>query len=506
MTPAATHREIERKLRVHALFQLPDLHELPDLHIEQKPAQTLDATYFDTADLALFRWGITLRRRTGGSDAGWHVKFPVRGADASARDELRLPLGTAEHVPAHLVDIVSPLLLGHSLQPVVSLRTERQPFDITRGGGRVELVDDTVSILDDGSVVAVFRELEVEASHADDEASIDVMNDLIAHLSAAGAVAAGSSKAASALGPRASAPPDVRVGPMPGPNGLAADALRAMISTHVRHLMLADVNVRRELPDSVHQMRVAARRLRSLLSSFAPLFDAEWADGLRTELAWLASELGAIRDAEVLHERLATHARDLPEPFVAPAQEALDATLGRRAHGALAGALAALRSDRHQFVIEDLVEAANTPRFTDLAYRSCREVLPPAMAATWQVLNKSVRGLDLNGPGATWHKARIKAKRARYTAEALAPVFGKRAERLARTLADVTDVLGSHQDASIAQEFLQANTNDIDGITGFALGLLFEREYVYEMKDREAFLALWPTTVRLAKASRLIDP
>ncbi len=505
MTSAKTHREVERKLRVHALFQLPELSAVSDLQVEQRPAQTLEATYFDTPDLALFRWGITLRRRAGGSDDGWHVKFPVRGADQSARDELRLPLGTSEHVPAQLVDIVSPLLLGHALQPVVSLRTDRQPFDITRGNGRVEFVDDTVSILDAGSVVAVFRELEVEAAHANDTASLDLMNDVIDHLLQAGAVVGGSSKAASALGPRASAPPDVRTGPMPGPNGLAADALRAMISTHVRNLMLNDVNVRRELPDSVHQMRVSARRLRSVLTAFAPLFEAEWADGLRGDLKWLASELGAIRDTEVLHARLSDHSRELPDPFATRAKETLDAILSRREQGALAGALAALRSDRHQFVIEDLVEAANSPRFTDLAYQSCREALPPAMTRSWRTLNKAVHRLDIEGPSDVWHQARIKAKRARYTAEAIAPIFGKRAERLARSLADVTDVLGSHQDAYVAQEFLQGNTEGTDGPTGFALGLLFEREYVHEMDDRRAFRDLWPSTLRAAKASGLID-
>lgn len=506
MTSATTHREVERKLRVHALFQLPELSAITGVQVREEPDQMLEATYFDTEELALFRWGITLRRRSGGTDDGWHVKFPVRGADLSARDELRLPLGNSDHVPAQLVDIVAPLLLGHALQPVVSLKTDRHPFDITRGGARVQFVDDTVSVVDSGSVVAVFRELEVEAARASDQASIDLMNDVMEHLLAAGAVVGGSSKAASALGPRASAPPDVRTGPMPGSQGLAADALRTMISTHVRNLMLADVDVRRGLPDSVHQMRVSARRLRSVLASFAPLFEREWADGLRGDLKWLASELGAIRDAEVLHDRLVKHAEHLPEPFAEPAQSTLDRVLTRRADGALAGALAALRSDRHQFVIEDLVDAANSPRFTDLAYRTCDQALPPAMQRSWRILDKSIRGLDLAGPSAKWHAARIKAKRARYTAEALAPVFGKRAQRLARSLAEVTEVLGSHQDAHVAQEFLRENCTDLDGKTAFAFGLVFEREYVFEMEDREAFIALWPEVVRAAKASGLIDP
>jgi CHAD domain-containing protein len=496
----STHREIESKVRVHALFALPTFPA--EFTIEPKPKLALHATYFDTPSLALFRWGITLRRRTGGTDAGWHVKFPVIGTQV--RDEVRLPLTEGEYVPATLVDIVSPLLLGQPLEPVVSLSTERTPSVIRAADDtEVELVDDTVSILDNDTVVAVFRELEVEAT--DDAASIALMDVVVRHLQDAGAIPGKTSKASSALGPKASAPPDVRVGPMPGPDGLAADALRVMLATHVRHLMLADVAVRRQLPDSVHQMRVAARRLRSVLTSFSPLFDTEWAQGLRADLKWLAAELGAIRDAEVLQERLEDHAGRLPTPLDEQASHAVHEALARRHDAATSGALAALRSDRHQFLIEDLVDAANTPRFTDLAYRSCREAFPPAMQKAWNALNRSVRVLQLTTPSATWHAARIKAKRARYTAEALSPIFGKDVQKLSVRLADTTEVLGSHQDAFVAQQLLRDVAPGCDGETAFALGMLFEREVDFEMADRETFLATWSRTKRAAMSCELIN-
>jgi len=501
VSAVSTHREIESKLRVHALFELPDLAET--FTVDTGEPFTMLATYYDTPALALFRWGITLRHRSGGTDAGWHVKIPVSLGDSISRDELRLPPTKDDHVPAALADIVSPLLLGQVLQPVVTLRTERTPSTLhSIDGAMVELVDDTVSILDDENVVAVFRELEVEAS--DDADSCALMAQVVQLLKQAGALPGTSSKAASALGPRAAAPPDVRIGPMPGPNGLAADALRVMLATHVQHLLLADVAVRRELPDSVHQMRVAARRLRSVLATFAPLFDAEWSRALRDDLKWLAAELGAIRDAEVLQERLDQHAKVLPEAFADQTREVVDSVLIRRRDTALAGALAALRSDRHDFLIQDLVEAANTPRFTDQAYRTCREVLPEALAKSWRSLSKAVNGLDLTTPSTAWHAARIKAKRARYTAEALSPIFGKKVERLAKKLASVTEVLGSHQDAHVAQQFLLEIVPTSDGPTGFGLGLLFEGEYVFEMADREEFLAMWPSVIRVAHSSGLL--
>lgn len=501
MSQISTHREIESKLRVHALFTLPDFSAEYD--VEVKPAFTMLATYYDTPALALFRWGITLRQRSGGDDSGWHVKIPIALNDVITRDEVRLPPTANDHVPAALADIVSPLLLGESLQPVVTLQTQRAPAIIRAANkAEVELVDDTVTILDGDNAVAVFRELEVEAS--EDDASHELLTQVVQRLQNAGALLGTSSKAASALGPRASAPPDVRVGQMPGPNGLAADALRVMLATHVRHLMLADVAVRRDLPDAVHQMRVAARRLRSVLTTFQDLFELEWAQGLRDDLKWLASELGAIRDAEVLQERLDAHAQALPPGFAETARQTVDAALTRRRSAAQSGALAALRSDRHQFLIQDLVEAANTPRFTDQAYRTCREALPPAMAKSWKSLLKSAKGLSLATPSTNWHAARIKAKKARYAAEALNPVFGKKAGRLADRLSEVTELLGSHQDAHVAQQFLVDIVPGSDGATGFALGLLFEGEYVFEMADREEFLALWPSVVRAAQTSGLI--
>jgi CHAD domain-containing protein len=506
VTLAQTHREVERKLRVHAFFKLPHLAEIPTVtQVDDTPAFTMQATYFDTDELTLFRWGITLRRREGGTDAGWHLKLPVAGADGSTRDEVRLPLTPADHVPAPLVDIVSPLLLGKSLGPVVTLETQRHPYVmVSADGGTVELVDDTVSIREDGNVVAVFREIEVEADEADHDPSLALMEAIVAGLEEAGAVPGTASKAASALGPRASAPPDVAVPPLPGAQGLAADALRTMICTHVRSLLLADVAVRRGLPDSVHQMRVAARRLRSVLRTFDPLFAPTWSHPLQVELKWLATELGAIRDSEVLQERLDAHAQLLPTEERDLAIPAINAFLARRQEGAKSSALAALRSDRHDFLLEDLVEGSHSPRFTDEAFQSCAEAFPPLVLIAWKRLRKGVRGLEVTGPSAQWHAARIKAKRARYAVEAVAPLFGAPMQRLARRLADTTDVLGSHQDAAVAQDLLREIAGTCDGMTAFALGVLHEREFEFEMDDRELFTTQWPRTVRAAKTSGLM--
>lgn len=511
MSKPTSHREVERKLRVHALFEMPDLCTAGvAFRVETGETFVMRAVYHDTADLTLFRWGITLRRREGGGDEGWHMKLPVAGADGSTRDELQVPLdaGAIGSVPGAFIEVIAPLLREQPVVPVVTLSTERTASRLFDADGtpRAELVDDVVSILRDGRVVGAFREVEIEALDAADEDALRMLDRAVAFLVDAGAEPSSVSKAASALGPRTAAAPDVPLLPLPGPDGLAVDAIRAVLCQHVRHLLLADVAVRRDLPDSVHQMRVAARRLRSALATFAPLLDPADAVPLKDELKWLASELGAIRDTEVMLERLDRHAGELDDPAdTERARQAIDPLLTRRLAAARSSALAALRSDRHQQLVDDLMTAAIDPPVIDAAYAPCEQVLLPLVAGTWRRLVRSIAKLHLEGPSPEWHAARIKAKRARYAAESVAGIFGSRINRLADDLAEVTDLLGDHQDAHVAKGILRelAGHPDIDGITGLALGRLHEYEADEEVLDRFRFMEVWPGTRRLARKAGL---
>ncbi len=511
MTPISSHREVERKLRVSSEFVMPDLVEAGvAASVSTSEPFTMTAVYHDTADLTLFRWGITLRRREGGADQGWHMKLPVAGADGSTRDEMHLPLEAGEigSVPGGFIEVIAPLLREQQLVPAVTLSTRRTPSLLldSHGRPRAEVVDDLVSIVREGQPLSAFRELEIEALDAEDTKALRMIERAVDVLRRAGATPSSVSKAASALGPRTAEPPDVPSLPLPGPGGLAVDAIRAVLAQHVRHLLMSDVSVRRDLPDSVHQMRVSARRLRSAFSTFAPLLDAEVTATLKEELKWLASELGAIRDTEVMIERLDRHAAELDDPAdTQRARAAIDPLLNRRLAGARSSALAALRSDRHQLLVDDLMTVAIEPPVTDAAFASCEEALLPLVARTWRRLDRSITGLDLYGESVTWHLARIKAKRARYAAESVAGIFGKRMVRLADGLADVTDLLGDHQDAHVAQGIIRelASHPDTDGLTGLALGLLHEFESDEEILDRLRFMEVWPGVTKTARKAGL---
>lgn len=500
-----TVREVEVKLRVHGLFKLPDLvaHDVGVARAKRQVVREMRAIYHDTKDLRLFRWGVTLRRREGGSDAGWHMKLPVKGLTDGVRDELQLPLdaGDVGQVPEALSTIVIPFVRGIPLVPIAEVRTERTPYILYNAEGLAiaEMVDDRVSIVDDGVEVERYREIEVEALV--DDAPLEA---IVAVLVEAGATRSILSKAAAALGPDAAGPSDVLEPADVGPADSAREAITAFLRKYIRAFITQDVRVRRDLPDSVHQMRVAARRLRSGLKAFGPLVDEEWANHLRTELGWAAGELGAARDTEVLLERLDRHAEHLGSRDAALVRAVIDPQLAQRLDSARDRALGSLSTPRHISLLNALVAAAAEPRITELGDHRSKDVLPELVERSFRRLARRVKLLELEGPAEVWHEARISAKRARYSAEAVSGVFGAPAKRLADALSEVTEVLGEHQDACIAQDVLRelAATESIDGRTGFALGLLHEYEFEMELHNRLEFDKIWPHVRRVQKETK----
>jgi CHAD domain-containing protein len=125
------------------------------------------------------------------------------------------------------------------------------------------------------------------------------------------------------------------------------------------------------------------------------------------------------------------------------------------------------------------------------------------VAKTFRRLVRRIAALAIDGPSPAWHEARIAAKRARYAADAVAPVLGRDMARLAERLADVTEILGTHQDAHVAQQALRSMADEAPPAAAFALGRLVGVEEAAEMADREAFFTLWPTVAKAARRARV---
>lgn len=497
--------ETELKFLVSDEFSLPDLTiavaGLTRAKVEAP--RKLNAIYYDTEDLRLIRWGITFRRREGGPDEGWHAKLPVPGTDGVTREEIHLPLsaGGPGEIPDEFSYLLTPVTRGAPLVESGRVTTQRQPYLLfdDNGTGVVELVDDLVETSGEPGT-SRFREIEVEALV--DGADLESIGEVLRNL---GAEPSRLAKVTNALGPRAQDPADIPLHQVSNPEDPAAVVLTQMIRKYSRAFVNQDLRVRRDLPDSVHQMRVAARKLRSALKAFGLLVDSTWARQLRTELGWAAGELGATRDTEVIVERLTRHSSSLGPKDSEAVLGVLNPFLDKRSIDATAHATSSLSSPRHHALLEQLVEASNAPKLNAIAQEPARDVMPELLERSFRKLARQVDDLRIDGNANDWHQARITAKRVRYSADALKIAFNGTAERLENSMSEITDILGDHQDACIAQDVLKelANQEGIDGHTGFAIGLLHEREYETEIQDRMEFHKLWPEVQRIFHRTRL---
>ena len=487
--------EVERKYEFVSGSALPDLIGVAGI-AEMRPLdlEELDATYYDTADLRLTLAGVTLRRRSGGRDAGWHLKLPVGG---DTREEISRPAhGNGTTVPAELRALVGARARKAKLKPVVRLRTRREVRQLVDGAGRVlaEFADDrvTAAVLGDAASAAVWRELEIELVDGD-EAVLDAVGAL---LQETGAVPTGwSSKLAHALGVRLPPPP-----PPPTRAHTAGDAVLRHLREQVTELVSRDPGVRRDAPDAVHKMRVATRRLRSALKTFRPVLDRVATDPVRAELTHLAAVLGGARDAEVLRDRLRAAVGALPvELVLGPVLARIDTELIGRHREAHARVVAELDAARYLALLDSLDQLLDDPPWRERAQRPARKELRHMVRRTWVKLEAAAAAAEA-APTAEQrahllHEARKTAKQVRYAAEASVEVLGQDARAFAKRVEAVQEALGEHQDSVVARARLRelGVVAHLAGENAFTFGLLYGLEAGRADRTEEAFDELWPT-------------
>lgn len=221
-------------------------------------------------------------------------------------------------------------------------------------------------------------------------------------------------------------------------------------------------------PDALRKLRVAMRRLRSDLQTFAPLLDAQWATELRDRLGGLAAQLGTVRDAEVLSARLVELAALLTEVDRAAAVPLLDTAASQLAM-TRAELLEQLAGDDYLALIESVLTAVTQPRWADAAGEVPSVT---AMAARrWRRLRAYVASVGETPSDEQLHRVRILAKRVRYAADACVPVAGDAAAASAARVADLQTVLGEQHDAVVTREWLRRQADAAAGVA-FAAGQL----------------------------------
>ncbi|MEU3251615.1 CYTH and CHAD domain-containing protein [Streptomyces sp. NPDC006997] len=508
---AETKREIERKYESDE-SGLPDLTAVAGVAaVLDKGVVELDAVYYDTADERLAADSLTLRRRTGGSDAGWHLKFPV---GPGVRDEIQAPLSGA--LPRALAGLVRSRVRGAELLPVVRLRSARDLRHLVDADGTLlaEVSVDAVHAerLAGGAGAAQWTEIEVELADGGDPALLDQVER---RLRKAGVrPSKSSSKLARAL--KATAPgrkpgkksrrgtkkgqPDA-----PGP-GTSGEHVLAYLRAQRDAIVGLDPAVRRDVYDSVHAMRVATRRARSAFRSYGRILDRTVTDPVGEELKWLAGELGAGRDQEVLTERLTTLLAELPRPLVTgPVRTRLRTWSHARRSGSRRRMTAVLDGRRYLALLDTLDALLADPPLLKAAGAAPEKAVAKAVDKDFAAVSALVERALALPPGPdrdlALHEARKKAKRARYAAEAATPALGDPMAALTKSMKALQGLLGDHQDSVMSREALRdlAAQAHAAGENAFTYGLLYGREEQRAATAEAELPRLWTEVGRRRK-------
>jgi CHAD domain-containing protein len=451
--------EIERKYDVDGSARIPDLSSLGEVQIA--PSVTLWSIHYDTADGALAAHLMTLRRRTGGPEEGWHLQTP----DVDGPTEYNAEL--ADELPPELADRVRSVIRDHELVQVVRMSTRRSVIRLLDEDATAvaEVADDVVLAIEvRAGTQRAWREWAVElqdAAPGDHDARKALLNSIEKILRAAGAKpSASASKLATGHTSLGHESATARK------SSTSLEVVTVILTELVKALVAADPRARDDEPDAVHAMRVIVRRLRSVLVAFRTVLNRGVTDGIRDRLRELGSVLGAARDAEVRWQRALDLFGEVALDHGARLRMQPDVDLRRRLVDDALGEYKV----RHEEVVEYLDGADYLRLLDDLDELIARPpIMPDAMADARHELRDALR-LQLGRARkrlarahkndlASIHEARKAARRLRYVAESLSEgaggVLGKRTRAIAHAGHELQRASGDHRDAVLYFDHLE---------------------------------------------------
>lgn len=549
-----TFLEVEAKFAVDESTPVPDLTQLEEVaRVAETRHHSMSAIYYDTEDLRLTHAKITLRRRTGGNDDGWHIKIPGDAGRTEIRAELGEPVDGRYEVPAELIHEVRSVIRNHPLAPIAQVDNNRTELLLVDAADQpvAEFCDDHVTAFSflPGGTQCAWREWEVEL--AGELPATKQGGSLLRHatsllISSGARVSSSPSKLKSALGDsinNVDLPPALAVSNL-DPDSPAAAVVNALKANRDK-LVEYDPRVRRDEWDSVHQMRVATRELRSHLQTFHGIVVGPEIERLESDLKQLASMLGVARDAEVVEERwqnlLASEDSDVLDEAT---REHIAHDMGRDYRRAHRRVIAALDSDQYLDLLDALdAFLANPPvggEDTELkgdatdsdaesaASESAEEIESPEKQEqpkeskpkhaksedaehhdldTVMALHlnqaydklvkrhkKAVKNWDnteltLHEREEYFHDMRKAAKKLRYAAEAAGSATNLKTKNLYKACKNMQSVLGDFQDSVTSRDKLieLAETARRRGEDTFGYGLLYQRERAIGLEALDAY-------------------
>ncbi|RUL87236.1 CHAD domain-containing protein [Tautonia sociabilis] len=235
-------------------------------------------------------------------------------------------------------------------------------------------------------------------------------------------------------------------------------ALKAALADDVLRMLDHEPGARRFLPEDVHQMRTSVRRMRSDLRFFGPAMERDRSQTLQEELRWLAGVLGAVRDLDVLADRLRSAA---VEVGAVPRSDPLFEEIARRQDSSRAALAEAIDGRRYLALREAVIAEARAPSPGPSAGREAASVLVDRLVRDRKRLLDRLKDSPADSPIETLHELRKRAKRTRYAAHSAADWLGRREAAgraclaIARQAKAIQEVLGCVQDASVADAFIR---------------------------------------------------
>jgi inorganic triphosphatase YgiF len=432
-----TDHEIELKLETDA-NGAERLGSFPALRSAAADIKDQDSTYYDTNSRTLQKAGISLRVRRTGSQTIQTEKLSADSAGLFSRSEWEWPIAGDTPDRTVLVGTPAAALLGvAALVPVVRTLVTRTIWRVERKLGTIEVSLDKGSVWAENRQVAI-NEIELELKAGDQRILFDFADELArqaqVRLAVLSKVERGFALAIGKLGKMTKASPVWVTSEMN-----VRDGFTTIVRSCVKHFRLNEEPLTRDRDAAtLHQARVAMRRLRSAFSLFWPALKDDVFGDLRAELRWFTGELGSARNLDVLIERVRARNVDVPAEMLAMREEAYDA------------AIAAVSSSRFQRLMLDLVRWIEIGEWRES--KKARRPLPPfaekRLNRLWERVTAAASNLD-DLDEQQRHRLRIGIKKLRYASEFLSGLYSGRAaemERLGKVLQALQESLGHLND------------------------------------------------------------
>jgi len=405
-------------------------------------SRELISVYFDTPDLALQKAGVSLRVR---ESQGARVQT-VKLGEGLSREEHEAPIAGEEPDP-ELGPLKTLLPEGGRLDPAFNVRVTRRQRTFHYRGAEIELALDQGEV-SDGTGRSPICEVELELKSGPPEALFALGRELSKaaplYLSFDGKASRGQALVAGAT-LQARRGDEVTL----TSRATAAEAFQAIARNGLGQIASNAATLRAEPgPEPVHQLRVAARRLRSALSTFKPLVDDGGLSPVKGDLKWLAGSLDEARDLDVFAAGVSDQARSLASP---PAGlEALTAALEAARRRRWARAAKTASSPRFRALMIDVAAWVETGSWLSVSPTPAKAFAAHALEARLRKVHKLGKHLG-KADDAARHRLRIEAKKLRYAAEAFASLYRRKsADRFIGRVKDLQTTLGDLNDLAVA--------------------------------------------------------